>query len=42
MWSLKIEIKMITPGKRLAQITVEAARINDDIAKQATGAAGKM
>jgi hypothetical protein len=42
MWSLKIEFKVITPGRRFAQITVEAARINDDVAKQATEAPGKI
>jgi hypothetical protein len=41
MWSLKIEFKVITPGRRPAQITVEAAKINDEIAKQATEAPGK-
>jgi len=42
MWSLKIEFKVITPGRRLAQITVEAVRINDNIGKQATEAPGKI
>jgi len=41
MWNLKIEFKVITTGRRLAQITVEAARINDDIPKQATEAPRK-
>jgi len=42
MWSLKIEFKVITLGSRFAQITVEAARINDVIAKQETEAPGKI
>jgi len=42
MWGLKIEFRVITLGRRLVQITVEAARINDVIAKQATEAPGKI
>ena len=42
IWSLKIEFNVITLGRRLAQITVEAARINDVIAKQTTETQGKI
>jgi hypothetical protein len=42
MWSLKIEFKVITPGRWLEQITVEAPRINNGTAKRATEAPRKM
>ena len=40
MWRLEIEFNWISPGSRLAQITEEAARIND-IARPATEATEK-